>query len=407
MSDGVVKIATVGLGGYAAVICDLLESASLQPDLRLRLAAVCEPDQTTHAARIHRLAAAGVATDIEFDSFIRGDFDIVWLPLPIHLHRRFTEMSLAAGKHVMCEKPAAGCVDDLDAMIAARDRARRQLLFGFQDIYEPSTGPIKRRLLDGAIGTIESATVIGCWPRSQAYFSRNAWAGRMRFGGEWVLDSPANNALAHFINLALFFLGDSEANAATVRTVAAELYRANSIENYDTAALSITTAAGASMLALLTHACREAVEPVITLRGQRGILEYHVFSHATITASGRVERFELQRDPRPAMVRALLGACRGDAPEVVGPVATAESARPQLVAINGASEAAAVHNVPSRFIKAFSTPGGQGNAIDGIEAIFQRCAERHVLPSELGDVPWANRGATKDVSDYGHFSGPA
>ena len=75
--------------------------------------------------------------------------EAVWLPLPIPLHRPYTEQALAAGKAVLCEKPAAGCVQDLDAMQDAQSRAGLPVAIGFQDIYEPTTLALKRALLDG------------------------------------------------------------------------------------------------------------------------------------------------------------------------------------------------------------------------------------------------------------------
>ena len=69
---------------------------------------------------MRELKALGVQTARTFEQLLELDIDAVWLPLPIDLHRPFTETALAAGKAVMCEKPAAGSVDDVDAMIAAR-----------------------------------------------------------------------------------------------------------------------------------------------------------------------------------------------------------------------------------------------------------------------------------------------
>src|SRR5205823_2302430 len=109
-------------------------------------------------------------------------------PVPIHLHRRFTELALAAGKVVLCEKPAAGTVQDVDAMIAARDRSGLPVAIAYQHMYDPGILELKRRLLASDLGKIRSATVMGCWPRDSVYFSRNGWAGRLQFEGEWVLD---------------------------------------------------------------------------------------------------------------------------------------------------------------------------------------------------------------------------
>jgi hypothetical protein len=54
------------------------------------------------------------------------------------------------------------------------------------------------------------------------------------------MDSPASNALAHFLHLSLFFLGAGFHESAQPTSVSAELYRANRIENYDTCNLQFT-----------------------------------------------------------------------------------------------------------------------------------------------------------------------
>src|SRR5439155_12971925 len=242
-----VAIGTVGLGGYAGSICRRLGRQSRERDPPVRLAAVFEPDAATHAGRLRELRAAGVRVAGSYEDLLAGQVEAVWLPLPIDLHRPFTEQALGAGKAVMCEKPPAGCVDDLHAMMAARDRAGLPVAIGFQDMYDPATDAVKRLLLDGAIGRPRAATLLACWPRGLAYFSRNGWAGRFRRDGAWVMDSPASNAMSHFVNLLLFWLGEAPAAPAVPVAVEAELYRANDIENYDTCSLRVQTAGGAEL----------------------------------------------------------------------------------------------------------------------------------------------------------------
>ena len=48
--------------------------------------------------------------------------DVVYIPLPNHLHVEWTLKALAAGKHVLTEKPIALHAPEIDALIAARDR---------------------------------------------------------------------------------------------------------------------------------------------------------------------------------------------------------------------------------------------------------------------------------------------
>ena len=49
------------------------------------------------------------------------EIDAVYIPLPNHIHVEWTLKALAAGKHVLTEKPIAMQASEIDAIIAARD----------------------------------------------------------------------------------------------------------------------------------------------------------------------------------------------------------------------------------------------------------------------------------------------
>ena len=406
--DRPVAIGTVGLGGYAGTICRLLEQQRREERPPVRLVGVFEPDMSAHATRLAELRAAGVPIAGSYEELLAGPAEAIWLPLPIDLHRPFTQAALAAGKAVMCEKPAAGSIDDLLAMIAARDRAGRPVAIGFQDLYDPAAHDVKRRLLAGVIGRPRSATLVACWPRPLAYFARNDWAGRFRRGDVWVMDSPASNAISHFLNLTLFWLGEApEAMAAPV-AIEAELYRANDIENFDTCSLRVETASGATALVLLTHACRETIDAPITITGDAGTLEAIRGRGVTLrdTSGATTAPIGLAAEPRVEMVRQFAERVNGTLDDRT--VATLEGSIAHLTVVNGASEAAAVHTVPESEINLVPGPGGaQGRAIRGIEAAFAECARRGQLLSESGLVGWSVPPGRRDLRGYRLFAGPA
>ncbi|HEX2970702.1 MAG TPA: Gfo/Idh/MocA family oxidoreductase, partial [Tepidisphaeraceae bacterium] len=260
-----VVMGVAGLGGYAAAARrEILEAMKL-PRAPVKLAAVCEPNLSAHRATVAELRQMGVEVHSDLDTMLQSPIKAVWLPVPIDLHRCMTQQCLAAGKAVLCEKPPAGAIDDLDAMIAARDKANRPCVVAYQDIYHPATMLLKRRILTGQIGRVQSASVVACLPRDEKYFARTAWAGRMKHNGVWVLDSPANNALSHHINLALFLLGCEPYSWAMPQAVEAELYRARRIDNYDTISMRLTLPGGISLLVLLTHACMQKIDPIVEI----------------------------------------------------------------------------------------------------------------------------------------------
>lgn len=395
-----VAFGVVGLGGYAGHIRELLRSQARSTQPPVRLVSVCDPDLSAHGETIEALRAEGVGVYPTIEDLLASPVEAVWLPVPIGLHRPFTERALAAGKAVMVEKPVAGSVDDLEAMIAARDRAGLTVGVGFQDTWADTTSQVKRMILDGAIGEVTHATVHACWPRDDAYYSRNDWAGAMRRGDTWVLDSPANNALSHFITLPLFLMGPTMADAAILTQLEAELYRARpTIECFDTISLRVTIEGGATLLVLFTHACEANIGPIVRIHGRSGTIE-RTHQRIVVRRRGREDQTLATGPTHPAMVRRFAAAVRGRV-EADQPLVTLEVSRPQLVCVNGAVEAAPIHAAPSHR----NDRGVQ--VIGGVHELFEQCVGANQMLHETGRASWTQPAATLDVRDYRHFAGPA
>ena len=99
-----------------------------------------------------------------------------------------------------------------------------------------------------------------------SYYNRNDWAGRIKSdSGEWVLDSPANNAMAHYLHNALYVLGETPTTSARPISVQAELYRANPIENYDAAVLRVMTDKNVEVLFYGAHTVPDEAHPTFCL----------------------------------------------------------------------------------------------------------------------------------------------
>ena len=80
--------------------------------------------------------------------------DVVYIPLPNHLHRSWTLRALRAGKHVLCEKPLACNAEEAQQMADAAADAGLLLMEAFMYRFHPRTQQIKQMVADGAIGTL-------------------------------------------------------------------------------------------------------------------------------------------------------------------------------------------------------------------------------------------------------------
>ena len=95
----------------------------------------------------------GAASYADYVAAIESeDVDAVVVAVPPRFHLDLTLRALAAGKHVLVEKPAFPRLADYDEVRAARDRAGRVVLVGENDHYKPLAVTLRRLIAEGAIG---------------------------------------------------------------------------------------------------------------------------------------------------------------------------------------------------------------------------------------------------------------
>ena len=80
--------------------------------------------------------------------------DAVVIAVPPRYHLELTLQALAAGKHVLVEKPAYLTMADYQTALEARDRAGRVILVGENDHYKPLAVCLRRLLAEGVIGEL-------------------------------------------------------------------------------------------------------------------------------------------------------------------------------------------------------------------------------------------------------------
>ncbi|MGC1495925.1 MAG: Gfo/Idh/MocA family oxidoreductase [Sulfitobacter sp.] len=128
-----------------------------------------------HAARGARLAAVGTSTpakaagftdfapDIKvhnvYDAVLADpNIDAVYIPLPNHMHVDWSLKALAAGKHVLCEKPMTMQADDFDQLIAARDTSGLLAAEAYMIVHHPQFIRAREIVQSGMIGRLRHVT---------------------------------------------------------------------------------------------------------------------------------------------------------------------------------------------------------------------------------------------------------
>ena len=83
-----------------------------------------------------------------------GEVDAVYIGLPNHLHAEWSIRAMEAGVHVLCEKPFAITLDEVDAMIAASQRTGMALAEAFMYRHHPQTILAREWVQEGRLGEV-------------------------------------------------------------------------------------------------------------------------------------------------------------------------------------------------------------------------------------------------------------
>jgi len=81
--------------------------------------------------------------------------DAVYIPLPNHLHVEWTLKAVAAGKHVLTEKPISMTAGEIDQLIAARDASGLLVAEAYMIVHHPQWIRARELVQGGAIGKLK------------------------------------------------------------------------------------------------------------------------------------------------------------------------------------------------------------------------------------------------------------
>jgi len=405
MSKEPLTFGIIGIGGYAGSYLGSLDHLEEQGTGRLAAAVVRSPKK--YAEKLPDLEKKGVKIYPDLESMLPAeDLDVVGVPTGIASHVPLTIQAMEAGCDVVCEKPLCATVQDARRLIAERDRLGKLVAIGYQRMFSAVTQEIKRRIIEGPLGTMKRARVKASWPRPKSYYDRNSWAAKLKdSAGDWVLDSPANNALAHYLQHVLFMGGASQHETAEPKSVYAELYRARDIENFDTCAIRVETTAGAEILYVVSHASKETWGPTIEVECENGTVTSDPAGGTFIRLGDAPEEKMEYPDDRHVVFTNMVAAVR----EGARLLCTPDNARQQTLVINAAQDAAPEVSTIDDSLRAEADMEQWGRTkhftfVPGMEEAVARCYDEWTVFSEA-DVPWAKPGATVECAGYEHYPG--
>ena len=136
----------------------------------------------------------------------RDDIDIVDIVVPSHLHHEIASAALAAGKHVLLEKPMALSLQQCDDLIRlARESNERIFAVGHELRLSSLWGKVKELIDAGFVGDPLYALVeLSRRPYRQG---SDNWRYDIKRVGSWILEEPI-----HFFDLARWYLSVSWAS---------------------------------------------------------------------------------------------------------------------------------------------------------------------------------------------------
>jgi predicted dehydrogenase len=269
----------VGIVGTGAGMYHIRAFKDL-PDL-FDVVAVCglEEEQVHDAAG--RFDIPRQSADIN-DLYAMDDLDVIDLCTPSHLHVEQVLATLAVDKHVICEKPVAGSLKEVDDLIQAEAASNKRVMPIFQYRFGNGLQRLKFLVEEGATGRAYLTTVETAWRRRADYYA--TWHGRW----DTDLGGPLVTLAVHAHDVIAYVLGPTKRVMAHAKTLV------NPIETEDTVSASLEMVDGSlASLSVTTGSAKQITR--------------HRFCFSNLTAESNLEPYRNTADP---------WTFTGDSPEI-------------------------------------------------------------------------------------------
>lgn len=397
-----ISILLIGIGGYGKNYFDELTSNKDRDDYKI--VGVVDP-YADKSPKIEEVRSRGIPVFTKMEDFYqKNTADYVCISSPIQFHASQAVMALRNGAGVICEKPLSATVQEGKKMLKAQQRSNRPIGIAYQWSFSKAIQLLKQDIIAGVFGKAVRLKTLISWPRDIEYYQRNNWAGKKRNNGQWILDSVANNATAHYLHNMFYVLGRETEKSAWPIKLKAELYRANKIENYDTAAVRVFTDQGVELLYLATHASQEKINPRFCYEFEQATVYFDQDEDCQIRAEFKDGSKKVYGDPfadKFNKIWIVLDAIKGKGSYLCG----VEAALPHVICVNGMQESLSeISRFPEELIEKDRDKDGRerGVYVKDLSDLFLDCYNNWQLPNERG-VYWTELGKEVDLTAYEYF----
>lgn len=215
-----VRFGLIGFGAWGRHHARAIDEAA-----GATLVAIAARSESARAEAQAAHPAATVVADYR-DLLARADIDVVDVVLPTDWHHRVGVDVIAAGKHLLLEKPMALTLADCDDLAARARAAGRICCVGHEFRLSSLWGRVKAMIDAGAIGEPRYA-LIELW-RNPYRPGSGGWRYDKARVGSWILEEPI-----HFFDLARwYFSATGEPERVYARANAADASRPDLQDNF-------------------------------------------------------------------------------------------------------------------------------------------------------------------------------
>ncbi|HKS49128.1 MAG TPA: Gfo/Idh/MocA family oxidoreductase [Amycolatopsis sp.] len=372
------RIVVFGTAGHAIV--HLRRARAMHDRGEIVLAGACDIREPPDEARQLLPDNAVVARD-PIDLFSRAGADIAVVATPPHAHLPLGRLALAAGCHLLVEKPPVldlAAFDQLSGLAGSRGRACQT---GFQSFGSAAVPVVRDAIARGEIGAVTGIAAAGAWIRRDRYFGRTEWAGRRRVGGQAVVDGTLTNPFAHAVATALLLNGTAE---VLPESAIVELYRARNIESDDTACARMRFAGAPDVVVAATLAAEADNDPYILIHGSGGQIRWHYKTDLVVVNGVGVE----VAPPEDLLANLVRHVQAPEAVPLLAPLAVTRAFTAMVEAVRDAPEPRAL---PAEWVRSVGSGPERRFVIPGIDRNVDTAADRLALFSELA-LPWTGAG---------------